>query len=150
RVGSWNTKPIRPDGIGLPGSPRLTRQVPRVGSLSPAMIRSNVLLPQPDGPRRLRNSPRATLSSIPSSASSPEANRLPTPCSWTIGSVPADPTTSGRERFGGVGSGKPLTLSLSPLAGRGDATETACKSVVGDSRGAPRLSLSLRAGRGPG
>jgi len=49
-------------------------------------MRNKVVLPQPEGPRRLKNSPRLTLRSIPASASSPLAKRLPTPRSSTMGS----------------------------------------------------------------
>src|SRR3954468_21236451 len=49
-------------------------------------MRSNVLLPQPEGPRRLRNSPRATVRSTPSSACNPDAKRFATPCTTRIGS----------------------------------------------------------------
>src|SRR3954452_14532582 len=48
-------------------------------------MRSNVLLPQPEGPRRLRNSPRATVRSTPSSACNPDAKRFATPCTTRIG-----------------------------------------------------------------
>src|SRR4051794_21434577 len=61
-------------------------QRPADGSLSPATMRSSVLLPHPEGPSRLRNSPRDTARSTPSSASSPDAKRFATPCTITIGS----------------------------------------------------------------
>ena len=48
-------------------------------------MRSSVLLPQPEGPSRLTNSPRATDRSTPPSASSPEAKRLVTPRKATTG-----------------------------------------------------------------
>src|SRR5579862_3624781 len=35
---------------------------PALGVVSPAIIRSNVVLPQPDGPRKQTNSPSLTLS----------------------------------------------------------------------------------------
>jgi hypothetical protein len=54
RVGSWNTKPMRPGAWS-----RSRRQVPALGGVRPATMRNSVLLPQPEGPRRLRNSPRA-------------------------------------------------------------------------------------------
>lgn len=34
-----------------------TKTVPVEGVSNPAIIRSNVVLPQPDGPKRLKNSP---------------------------------------------------------------------------------------------
>ncbi len=57
---------------------RRSRQVtvPRVGSLRPAMMRSAVDLPQPDGPSSDRNSPSRTSRSSPSSASVPVPNSL--------------------------------------------------------------------------
>jgi len=48
-----------PAGTAFPDwPPRWSSQLPPVGSLRPATMRSSVLLPHPDGPRRLRNSPR--------------------------------------------------------------------------------------------
>src|SRR5690606_10300496 len=44
----------------------------------PAMMRSAVDLPQPDGPSRLRNSPRCTSSDMSLSASVPLENTLET------------------------------------------------------------------------
>src|SRR3954452_3647581 len=79
---------MRPVGMRRPDRslPRCSAQWPAVGSLRPAMMRSSVLLPHPDGPSRLRNSPRATERSTPSSACSPDAKPFATPCTMTIGS----------------------------------------------------------------
>src|SRR4051812_27643038 len=44
------------------------RTVPASGFSSPARIRSSVVLPEPDGPSRARNSPSATSSETPLSA----------------------------------------------------------------------------------
>ena len=44
---------------------------PPLAAVSPAATRSRVLLPQPDGPRMLTNSPGATLRSTPSRATVP-------------------------------------------------------------------------------
>src|SRR5260363_322746 len=53
---------------------------PRLGCRKPAMICSSVVLPQPEGPSRAINSPRATARSMLSSAT--VAPKLwPTPCS---------------------------------------------------------------------
>src|SRR5215475_2139121 len=41
---------------------------PLVGGSSPAIMRSSVVLPQPDGPRRTRNSPSRVTRSTPSTA----------------------------------------------------------------------------------
>ena len=58
---------------------------PAVGSLNPAMMRSAVDLPQPDGPSSARNSPARTSSSSLASARVPVGNVLPTPRSATRG-----------------------------------------------------------------
>ena len=62
-VGSWKTKPISPSGRPVRRRCRRTasRCVPAVGSPRPAMIRSTVDLPQPEGPSRLTNSPLADV-----------------------------------------------------------------------------------------
>src|SRR5689334_12175676 len=72
---------MRPVGMRRPGrlSPRRRTQLPEDGSVRPATMRSKVLLPQPEGPSRLRNSPRATVRSTPSSACNPDAKRFATP-----------------------------------------------------------------------
>src|SRR5690349_69830 len=41
---------------------------PESGGTNPAIIFSVVVFPQPDGPSRVRNSPRATVRSMPSTA----------------------------------------------------------------------------------
>src|SRR5579883_2151656 len=68
-------------------SPRQSR--PALGATSPAMMRRSVLLPQPEGPRRLRKAPLSTARSIPASASVPVRKVLATPSSAMIGAVPA-------------------------------------------------------------
>src|SRR5271170_7869590 len=60
---------------------------PPLGSLSPAIIRSRLVLPQPEGPIRLRNSPQPISRSIGSSAATPEVKRLLMPRSETIGVI---------------------------------------------------------------
>src|SRR5207244_11965092 len=47
------------------------RTVPAVGASSPAIHRRVVVLPQPDGPNRVRILPRSTPNVTPSTASSP-------------------------------------------------------------------------------
>ncbi len=75
RFGAWNTKPsdpsasrsgvlLRPVNSGLSPMPI----VPSVGEISPASIRSRVVLPHPDGPSSTTNSPGATSRSVGSSA----------------------------------------------------------------------------------
>jgi hypothetical protein len=41
------------------------RTAPSLGSMKPAIMRKVVVLPQPDGPSRTRNSPSATSSVTP-------------------------------------------------------------------------------------
>src|SRR5690242_13571561 len=55
--------------------PAAQRTRPVVGSESPAMMRRSVLLPQPEGPRRLTKDCRATVRSTPASASVPLRKR---------------------------------------------------------------------------
>src|SRR5690349_5055338 len=50
--------------------------VPEVTSSRPAIMRSNVDLPQPDGPTRTRNSPLAISSDTPSTATTPPEKTL--------------------------------------------------------------------------
>src|SRR5579883_2287388 len=64
-------------------SPRQSR--PAEGGTSPAMMRRSVLLPQPEGPRRLRNAPLSTARSMPASASVPVRKVFATPSSAMIG-----------------------------------------------------------------
>src|SRR4051795_6921878 len=49
--------------------PRLI--VPDVGNSSPAIMRSVVVLPQPDGPSRQKNSPSAMVKLVPRTAAKP-------------------------------------------------------------------------------
>src|SRR5262249_31893461 len=56
--------------------------VPVVAASSPAMIRSSVDFPEPDGPTRTSISPSATSSAMSSSALTPPSNSLLTPASW--------------------------------------------------------------------
>src|SRR4051794_9856339 len=53
---------------------------PASGSRMPAISRSSVVLPQPDGPSRVTNSPRSTDSETPSTAAT-ASNRLRSPTS---------------------------------------------------------------------
>src|SRR5688572_5459324 len=71
----------------LPSPPPAHVTLPRVGSLKPAMMRSAVDLPQPDGPSSERNSPSRTSRSKLSSATTPLPNTLPTPRSETMGAA---------------------------------------------------------------
>ena len=85
RVGSWNTKPTSSPLRRAPGVSPLQEIEPRDGAPRPAISRSAVDLPQPDGPSRETNSPRAIARSRPSSATVPLANCLATPESATRG-----------------------------------------------------------------
>src|SRR6185437_10500984 len=78
-VGSWKTKPISPCGRPLAlsleeGQATLPDEAPP----KPAMIRSAVDLPHPEGPSRLTNSPRSTVIDISESASVPLEKTLDT------------------------------------------------------------------------
>jgi hypothetical protein len=70
---------------------RLT--VPEVGRSNPAIIRSTVVLPEPEGPRSVTNSPSAMSRSSPWTATTPPGNSLRTPRSEMAGgrSVTAAP-----------------------------------------------------------
>jgi len=80
-VGSWKTKP----SSALPADESI---VPPLGGMSPAIRRSKVDLPQPDGPRTLRNSPASTSSETLASAWTPFAKTLETPRTPTSGIRP--------------------------------------------------------------
>src|SRR5215467_16032115 len=65
--------------------------VPEVAFSCPAIRRSAVVLPQPDGPTRTRNSPSGTSSDTSSTARTPPGNSLVIPSSETCamaGSLP--------------------------------------------------------------
>src|ERR1700682_3746415 len=80
----------RSGGITLPGALMtlpLTRISPASGSRKPAIMRSAVDLPQPEGPRRQMNSPSLTSSEKPSTAwTAPKRRDTETSESATIGS----------------------------------------------------------------
>src|SRR5438128_9416289 len=67
---------------------------PWVGSSNPPIIRSEVVLPQPEGPSRLKNSPRS-ISSVRSSTAVTSANRLVTRSSRTSMSAKGAPFVGG-------------------------------------------------------
>src|SRR4029079_16475121 len=80
--------------------------VPLVTSSRPAIIRSSVDLPQPEGPTRTRNSPLPIVSETPSTATTPPEKtllRLSRTISATqtiVESIPHPPTESnGIDRF---------------------------------------------------
>ena len=77
-VGSWNTKPMPRMPATVAASSRDHAIFPLVGSLKPAMMRSSVDLPQPDGPSSDTNSPGRTSRLKRSSATTPLAKVLPT------------------------------------------------------------------------
>ena len=69
RAGVWNTKPmLRALGGSHVTSLSSKRIWPAVGSMSPAVMRRVVVLPHPDGPSRVTNSPSATSRSKSSTA----------------------------------------------------------------------------------
>src|SRR5882762_1522820 len=74
-----------------------SRMVPAVGCSKPAIMRSTVVLPDPDGPRIANSSPSSTVRSAPSTATTPLVprswNTLRTPINsicgspWAVGFV---------------------------------------------------------------
>ena len=80
-----------------PISSPLMRIEPAVGSSSPATIRRVVVLPQPDGPSREKNSPspmvRLTSSTAVTSVPDRSPNRLTTPVNSTAGRCPFVPAS---------------------------------------------------------
>ena len=87
-------------GVLVTSSPP-TSTVPEVGSLKPAIIRSVVVLPQPEGPSREKNSPAATSRSMPSTTRVPP-NSLVRPRSDTA-EVAAGGTATARVSAGVTG-----------------------------------------------
>src|SRR5687767_2652214 len=67
---------------------------PASGCSNPPTRRRVVVLPQPDGPSRQKNSPPGTSRSIPSTATT-SSNCLTSPASWT-----RPPAMSGGHRLG--------------------------------------------------
>src|SRR5438094_6148928 len=63
-----------------------SRTLPLVGLSKPAMTRRLVVVPQPDGPSRVRNSPGETSRSTASSPTTPPGKTLDTPSSRTSAS----------------------------------------------------------------
>src|SRR5215216_1333378 len=92
---------------------------PSVGSSNPAIIRSVVVLPQPDGPSSARNSPGCTSRSMRSTATR-SPNRFVTPRSTTSGFPPRSMWAEHTERTARVSredkrsrpSGQAVELSL--------------------------------------
>jgi hypothetical protein len=103
RVGSWNTKASeRPLDPTLSNAPDHHRMRPSVGSSRFATSLSSVLLPQPDGPMSVRNSPDAILRSIGASARVPLGKTLSAERISTTGAptVPRVPSASCKVLFG--------------------------------------------------
>jgi hypothetical protein len=73
----------RPPGWTLVTSRPPIWMVPEVGASSPAMVRSRVVLPQPDGPSRAKNSPSSMRRSRRSIARTPPGNSLTSELSTT-------------------------------------------------------------------
>src|SRR5215203_5969305 len=82
-------------GRSLTRSPPMTRS-PSVTSSSPAIIRSAVDFPQPDGPTRIMNSPSLMSRFMPFTASKPSGYRLVTSFR-TISAIPLSLHCSGGE-----------------------------------------------------
>src|SRR5437879_3450552 len=76
--------------LRLPGSARVTSRppmntVPSLDCSNPAMVRSSVVLPHPDGPSSAKNSPSTMDTSRPSTARTPFGYTVDSPAS----SIPA-------------------------------------------------------------
>src|SRR5262249_53945329 len=104
-VGSWNTKPSRTGAAPSSGCDQLIS--PRPGALRPAVTRSAVDLPQPEGPSSDTNSPGRTSRSRRSSATIPLAKVLPTP---------RNATTAAPDETGGA-AGSTDTLQYRVIGG---------------------------------
>src|SRR4051794_17212928 len=76
RLYAWNTMPMsrRFGGVRVSSRPP-TKTAPPSGRSKPAPRGSAVVLPQPDGPSSGRNSPQASETGIPSSATEPPKTR---------------------------------------------------------------------------
>src|SRR5918994_2173212 len=85
---------------------------PSVGSSKPPIIRSVVVLPQPDGPSSAKKAPRGISTEIPSTATA-SSNRLTTPSSRTS-AVAAAVAVTGRAYRGAYRAAK---RSLDALSG---------------------------------
>ena len=71
-VGAWNTKAtLRPTASSSRIGRRQSRSRPSLGASRPAIIFSSVLLPQPEGPSSVTNSPSSTRRSTGCSACVP-------------------------------------------------------------------------------
>jgi hypothetical protein len=94
-VGAWNTKPSR-----RPAEPVTEKSAPHqdsdpaLGAMRPAIRLSSVVLPQPEGPSSVRNSPARMSRSTGASARVPFAKTFSAPAMATIGA----PTPSSAER----------------------------------------------------
>ena len=75
----WNTSlTLRRLGARARTDRPLMRMSPSLGSSSPAIIRSRVVLPQPDGPRMEKNEPLGIPKDTPSTATNaPKRFRTP-------------------------------------------------------------------------
>src|ERR1700745_3504601 len=77
---------------------------PLVGRSKPAIIRSVVVLPHPDGPSRVKNSPAGMSRSMPATATC-SPNFFVSPSSWIAPGIGLD--LHGGERRGLLAAGEP-------------------------------------------
>ena len=82
----------RSNGATRVTSRPLSITVPAVGCSNPAIMRSTVVLPEPDGPSMEKNSPSAMSRSTPATASI-EPNDLRSPASLIAGASDTDTST---------------------------------------------------------
>ncbi len=87
-AGAWKTIANRRPGTPVASNPSPhQRSVPAVGSTRPAISLSSVVLPQPEGPSSVTNSPRRTARSTGASACRPPEYALRTPATSITGAV---------------------------------------------------------------
>ena len=129
RTPCWNTVlTLRLYGGTFDTSTPSSMTWPLVGCSKPAIIFSSVVLPQPDGPRSEKNSPRPIVKSARSTAKSPNSLRTPSSTITSSFKTATSPTWSNR--------------TLSALGGRVLRTRTTGSSVVGANRFDGRLELA--------
>ncbi len=111
-VACWNIMPIsrRGPSTGWPSSMML----PVLGGVRPAMIFSNVVLPQPDGPITPTISPRRTAKSMPLSAGT-----LVVPVSYVLTTCRAEMISSSPAGTVNVSRFRRENIVLSTLSRRG-------------------------------
>src|SRR4029453_13905622 len=129
---------------GCPGpSTSSTRMLPSVGSSKPPIMRRSVVLPQPEGPRREKNSPLRIAKETPSTATKPP-KRLLTPWISTLGSLTESTTPAGVCCWAGPASSSNIASFLS------HGPRKAGDRVRADARGVLEARVETDASRDAG